>query len=141
MENKNLIIGAAVVVGGLFLAKRAVKKGKNVPVIGGFFKKPKTESKEVSSEEAVTEEAVLEETGANFSNAAGMPKGYSTDCFRSSQGDTCCYNKSKTSIQCDGVYTSGAEARMTPLDKLIRSGRKSYSSRPERPSARRVRRA
>ena len=140
MENKNLIIGAAVVVGGLILANRAVKKGKHVPVIGGLFKKSTTESTD-KAKEAVTEEAALEETGANFSNAAGMPKGYSTDCFRSSQGDTCCYNKNKTSIQCDGVYTSGAEARLSPLDRLVHSGRKSYSSRPERPSSRRVRRA
>jgi hypothetical protein len=132
MKNKNLVIGASVLAVGLLLANRAVKNGKNVPVIGGLFKKPSASTEE--SEKADTE-ASLEESGANFSSAEGvMPRGYATDCFTSSLGEKCCYNKSKTNISC----TQGAAAvRVNPIDRLVQRGRKSYSSRPERPSTRR----
>lgn len=112
MTQKNLLIGAGLVAVGLFLAHRAEKKGKRVPVIGGLFRGG---SNDVSPE--VLAEAELEEEGeadvANFSNAAGMRRRSATisrarvggenpkkgDCYIA-HGEKCCYTGNGLDLRC-----------------------------------------
>jgi len=138
IEKSHLLIGAVVLAAGVILYKRSKRQDEESEAL----------------EDAVIDaeiEAEAQET-SNFSNAEGMPKGYSTDCFRSSQGDTCCYDKSKRNIQCDGVYTEVKDAsRAThPVDRVVgmisrrntsrptmrRASTSRAMSRPDRPSAR-----
>jgi len=138
IEKSHLLIGAVVLAAGLMLYKRSKKEDEESEAL----------------EDAVIDAEVEAEAqeASNFSNAEGMPKGYSTDCFRSSQGDTCCYNKSKSNIHCDGVYTEAKDAsRAThPVDRVVgmisrrntsrptmrRTSTSRAMSRPDRPSAR-----
>lgn len=138
IEKSHLLIGAVVLVAGAMLYKRS--------------KKSEEETEEID-DTILEAEVEAEAKESNFSSAEGMPKGYSTDCFRSSQGDTCCYNGSKSDIQCDGVYTlkdAVAYRGGHPVDRVFgmlskkqaakhsRPTRRSRvaMSRPERPSAR-----
>jgi len=131
-KKRNILIGVGLIATGLILTKRAVDKGKEVPVIGKLFKKDGA-SEEVAVEQ-VTEESHSEAIGIR--GGSGSIKWQ--NCFTDDKGNTCCYHPTTGDVHCN-VGASKVRAKANAIDRSFRSVQRDLRGRTVRPLRRAVR--